>query len=137
MSETHKYKPATCGGMPILGDLVSAGFDSTAASGAGYNSVLWKGTLGTGGTGRVRFQFAASDSSTGPWNYIGGATCAGGDWFDSGAPDTSVELKGSTCQTEWNNKRYFRYKIRICSNDCSSAGTYTPTVNDVIVNWAP
>ncbi|HBB44137.1 MAG: hypothetical protein UW27_C0004G0003 [Parcubacteria group bacterium GW2011_GWA1_44_13] len=141
MSETHRYKPPTCGGMPVLGDLTSAVFDSTesAGHGAGYNSVMWKGTLGGPGSneGKVRFQFSASDASTGPWTYIGGDTCASGDWFDAPTPGTPVELKGEACQTAWNNKRYFRYKIRICSNNCTDAGTYTPTVNDVVVSWAP
>ncbi|OGI85868.1 hypothetical protein A3A05_00720 [Candidatus Nomurabacteria bacterium RIFCSPLOWO2_01_FULL_41_12] len=137
MSETHRYKPPTCGGMPIYGDLTSAVFDSTATgNGAGYNSVLWKGTLGTGGTGKVRFQFAASTASAGPWNYYGGATCGALDYFEA-APDTPIELKGTSCFSAWNNKRYFRYKIRICSDDCVAAGTYTPTVDDVIVSWSP
>lgn len=140
MRETHRYKPPTCGGMPVLGDLTSAVFDSTeSADGAGYNSVMWKGTLGGPGSneGKVGFQFSASDASTGPWTYIGGDTCASGDWFDAPTPSTPVELKGEICQTAWNNKRYFRYRIRICSNDCIGAGTYTPTVNDVVVSWAP
>jgi len=145
MSETHRYKPPSCAGMPIYGDLISAIFDSTgSADGAGYNSVMWKGVLGGPGLnqGHVRFQFAAADDSAGPWTYIGGATCSSGDWFDPGASDTAVELLGTginaeTCRLAWNNKRYFRYKIRICSDDCVVAGTYTPTVDDVIVSWAP
>ncbi|MBI5798839.1 MAG: hypothetical protein HZB10_02820, partial [Candidatus Yonathbacteria bacterium] len=141
MSETHRYKPPSCSGMPVLGDLTSAVFDSTeSADGAGYNSVMWKGTLGGPGSneGKVMFQFAAANDSAGPWTYLGPACVGGtGDWFDPGAPGTPIELKGSVCQTAWNNKRYFRYKIRICSNDCTDAGTYTPTVDDVVVNWAP
>lgn len=145
MAETHRYVPPACGGLPIYGDLISAVFDSTGgADGAGYNSVMWKGVLGGPGAnqGKVKFQFAASNDSVGPWNYIGGATCAAGDWLDPGATDTPIELRGDgvnapACDAAWNNKRYFRYKIRICSNDCVSAGTYTPTVNDVVVNWAP
>jgi len=145
MTETHRYAPPSCGGMPILGDLISAVFDSTGSTdGGGYNSVMWTGTLGGPGTneGKVRFQFAGADSPAGPWSYIGGATCAVGDWFDPGAPNVAVELIGTganaaACRTAWNNKRYFRYKVEICSNDCTTAGTYTPTVNNVIVNWTP
>lgn len=145
MTETHRYAPPACGGMPIYGDLTSAIFDSTGdAQGAGYNSVTWKGSLGGPGTneGKVRFQFAASDSSSGPWTYIGGATCQIGDWFEPSAPNTPIELRGdvdndATCRDAWNNKRYFRYKIRVCSNDCTTAGVFTPTVDDVVVNWAP
>lgn len=151
MTETHKYKPPTCGGLPIYGDLISPVFDSadgtSSTSGAGYNSISWKGTLGTGDTGKVRFQFAASDSPSGSWNYYGGDTCSASDWFDpstidSLSVDIPIELVGTgedaiTCQNAWNNKRYFRYKVRICSDDCISAGTYTPTIDDIIVNWAP
>ncbi len=141
MSETHRYKPPACGaGLAPYGDLISAVFDSTVVGGAGYNSVLWKGTLGTGNTGKVRFQFAASNSNTGPWSYYGGNTCGASDWFDPLGPDATIELKGTsitTCQEEWNNKRYFRYKVQICSDDCIASGTYTPTVNDIIVSWAP
>ena len=139
MTETHRYKPPTCGGTPY-GDLISAVFDSTgSADGAGYNSVMWKGVLGGAGQneGKVRFQFAASDSSSGPWTYLGGATCGTGDWFDPGGPDVPIELKGTACQTAWNNKRYFRYKVELCSNDCVLVGANTPTVDDIIVSWAP
>ena len=145
MTETHQYVPPACGGLPILGDLISVIFDSTVTGGAGYNSVLWKGALGGTGAneGKVRFQFAASNNSAGPWNYYGAACVGGtGDWFDPLAPNTPMELKGTgasaaTCQTAWNNMRYFRYKIEICSNDCVTAGANTPTVNGVVVSWAP
>lgn len=140
MTETHRYVPPTCGGMPVLGELTSAVFDSTSSgSSAGYNSIMWKGTLGGAGLneGKVRFQLAASSSPSGPWNYYGGATCGSSDYFDTTGPNSPIELKGPTCLAAWNNKRYFRYKIQICSNDCVSAGTSTPTVDDVIVNWSP
>lgn len=151
MTETHRYAPPACAGMPIYGDLVSAVFDSTGrADGAGYNSVLWKGVLGGAGAneGKVLFQFAAANDAAGPWSYIGGVTCASDNWFDPSiinamSANTPIELKGEginapTCIAAWNNKRYFRYKIRICSkNDCTTAGTFTPTVDDVVVNWAP
>lgn len=139
MKETHRYKPPTCGGAPY-GELISAVFDSTeSAEGPGYNSVMWKGVLGGVGQneGKVRFQFATADSPSGPWTYLGGATCGTGDWFDPGAPDVPVELKGTACQAAWNNKRYFRYKIQICSSDCVLSGASTPIVDDVTVSWAP
>lgn len=124
------------------GTVTSSVFDSTgSANGGGYHSIYWKGTLGDGGTGRVRFQFAAADATTGPWNFIGGATCQASDWFTPSGPETPVELIGtgasaSTCRSAWNNKRYFRYKIQICSDDCVTAGPNTPTVNGVVVGWA-
>lgn len=148
--ETHRYIPPACGGMPIKGELYSGVFETTSlATGASYNSLLWKGVLGGPGAneGHVRFQLAASDCSngatnyptcsTGSWTFVGGATCSGTDWFDPGAPDTSYDLQGSSCIAQWNNKRYYRYAVEICSNDCSTSGTYTPRVDDVIVNWSP
>jgi hypothetical protein len=99
---------------------------------------MWKGSLGGVGLneGKVRFQLAASSASTGPWSYFGGSTCGSSDWFDPLASETPIELKGSSCLSQWNNKRYFKYRIQICSNDCVSAGSNTPTVDDVIVNWS-
>jgi len=138
MTETHQYAPPACG--TIYGILTSAVFDSTSlGTSAGYNSIMWKGLLGGVGfnQGKVRFQFATSSSSTGPWNYYGGSTCGALDWFDSSGPDIPVELTGTSCVLAWNNKRYFRYKVEICSNDCLTSLPSTPTVNDVIVNWSP
>ena len=117
--------------------LTSSIFNTGIVGGVAYNSIMWKGTLGAGSTGKVRFQLAASNSSTGPWNYIGGNTCGALDWFDPLGPNTPIELKGATCVSSWNNMQYFRYKIQMCSNDCVTAGANTPTVNDVTVNWAP
>jgi hypothetical protein len=134
---THRYKPVSCGaGYPPFGDLVSAVYDSTAnTDGPAYNSILWKGQLGGPGfdQGLVRFQVAAANSSAGPWNFVGGTTCGSSDWYEASA-NTSIELG---CFTELNNKRYFKYKIRICADDCISGGTVTPQVDDVVVNFSP
>ena len=140
MSETHRYQPPSCGGgYAISGQLTSAIFDTTGTStGAAYNAFLWKGVMGIGqGPGKVRFQLATSDSTSGPWSFYGGTTCAVGDWFDPGGPNIPIEIKGSNCITQFNNKRYFRYQVQICSLDCVSAGNSTPRVDDLIVNWAP
>jgi len=135
--ETHRYKPVDCtAGYPPYGDLVSAVYDSTAsADGAAYNSIMWKGKLGgpTLDQGKVKFQVASADATSGPWVYSGGSTCGSNDWYDASS-STPVEL---TCISQLNNKRYFRYKIRLCSSDCSLSGTYTPQVDDVILNWSP
>lgn len=137
--------PAVAGNYPATGEFTSNIFD-TGSTGAAYNSILWKGSLGTGGAGRVRFQLATSNCSngridpptcsTGTWNYVGGASCFSGDWFEPESPyaDTPVEIK---CYTELNNKRYYRYKAQICSHNCSTGGDYTPTVDDVVVSWSP
>jgi hypothetical protein len=134
---SHRYKPVSCGvGYPPYGDLVSAVFDSTAnADGAAYNSIMWKGSLGGASfdQGKVKFQIAAADNAGGPWNYVGGETCGSSDWYE-GAANTAIEL---SCHASVNNKRYFRYKIRLCADDCILGGTETPQVDDVIVNWSP
>jgi len=121
--------------LPVSGTLTSSVFDTTANStSVGYNSIMWKGTLGTG---KVSFQLGASSSATGPWNYYGGTTCGALDWFNTTGPNTPIELKGATCLANWNNKRYFRYKVKICSNnDCATPGAVSPVINDVIVNWS-
>lgn len=134
---THQYKPVSCGlGYPPYGDLVSAIYDSTAnADGAAYNSIMWKGELGGASfdKGQVLLQMAAADSTSGPWDYIGGTTCGSGDWYNA-ASGTPTQIN---CYTQLNNKRYFRYKLRICSDDCIASGNSTPTVDDVVVNYSP
>lgn len=133
LNESHRYKPPACGGNPY-GDLISAVFDSGVSDGAAYNSILWKGTIGTG---NVKFQFATADNAGGSWTTYYGSSCIGGvgDWFVASVADTPVEL---LCPAQFNNKRYYRYKIRIClaSNCADTAGT-SPVVEDVVVSWAP
>jgi hypothetical protein len=148
--ETHQYKPSACASFPAKGELYSAVFDTTGTStGPAYNSILWKGILGGPGEnlGHVRFQLATSDCpngasnyptcSSGTWTFIGGLTCSSLDWFDSLAADTPFDLQSTTCLSTLNNKRYFRYAVEICSFDCSISGSYTPRVDDVVVNWSP
>ncbi len=141
MSETHRYKPPSCGtGLSATGELASAVLDSTVVDGAGYNSIMWNGT--EEGTGKVQFQLATSNSSSGPWSYYGGSTCGALDWYDTdvsgngGGPGKPVELL--CAPSKHNNQRYYRYKIQICSNtDCLTSGTASPVVNEVVVNLAP
>ena len=138
---THRYKPPSCGtGYPAFGDLTSAIFEMTTTGvKPAYNSVFWKGLLGgpLQNQGKVKFRFAAADTSAGPWNdsdFVGGADCNSTSWFETTGPDEPVEIK---CFANLNNKRFFRYKVRVCSNDCQTGGDFTPTVQDVIVSWSP
>jgi hypothetical protein len=124
----------------VSGILTSSVLDTTTISGAaGYNSIMWKGTLGGVGLneGKVRFQLSAAAAATGPWNFYGGSTCGALDWFDTTGPDSPVELKGPGCITALNNLRYYRYKVQVCSKDCVNSGTSSPIVSSVIVNWSP
>jgi hypothetical protein len=128
--------PATAGSaLPATGQLTSATFDS--ATSPAYNSILWKGTAGTG---KVQFQFATSNSSSGPWTYYGspdgGVTCNSSSWYNTTGPDSPVEI--SCNPQQHNNQRFYRYKIQLCSNsDCSTSGTTSPVVTNVVVNWSP
>lgn len=148
---TYQFTPPSEGGaLPIKGELTSAVFDSGVVAGAAYNSVMWKGVVE--GTGKVRFQIATSDCengatnaptcSVGTWQFLGGATCGVGDWYDTltsgsgGGPGKPVEI--SCAAANHNNHRYYRYKIQICSNvDCTSVGATSPEVSDVVVSWSP
>lgn len=150
---TYQYKPPVCGGnYPPYGDLISQTFD-TNSDGAAYNSIMWKGVLGDppNNVGKIKFQFAASDCAngatnaptcnTGGWgtgasDYIGGALCNNADFYETTGPDAPVEIK--CAGANHNNKKYYLYKIRVCSaNDCSASGDYTPVIQDIVVSWSP
>ena len=145
MNVTHRYKPPACGGFPATGELTSMVFD-TGTEGAAYNSIMWKGNLPS--NTKVQLQLATSNCSNGAsdyptcsvgtWSFMGvsgsGETCSSSDYYDPLA-DTPADIK---CYNEHNNKRYFRYRVQICSSsDCATAGSYTPEVQDVVVSWSP
>ena len=135
----------TASNPPVSGTLTSAVFDTGIHNGSvGYNSIMWKGTLGGLGLneGKVRFRFSAEANSTGDntgtWNYYG-VSCnpSPSAWFETSGPNQPTQLPN--CY--WNNKEFFRYIVQICSNstcDTSLPGVYpSPVVNDIIVNWSP
>ena len=145
---TNYAQVALVNGLPATGGLDSAVFDTYSTTGAlqgpAYNSIMWKGSQ-NGSLGKVQFQLATSDCpngqtdyptcSVGTWSFIGGSACDSVSYYDTTAADTPVEI--SCSPTNHNNKRYFRYRIRICTADCSIGGQASPIVDDVIVNWAP
>lgn len=151
MIVTYKYSEII-GGLPAKGELISSTFDTGVIKGAAYNSVTWKGNLNGGVRGMVRLQLAASNCSGGQSDY---PACVSGVWGDINTPyvgystasgcGSSVYLDAlpddpieAMCAEHLNNKRYFRYKVIICSNsDCASGGLINPEVTDIIVNWAP
>lgn len=135
--------PAAGGGFRAKAEVTSSTFDTAVTNGAAPNTLLWKGTESAG---RVGFQFASSacpNAETNPptctiagsWSYLGpnGASDIPGDMYEPD-PDFTIEIKAAH-----HNKRYFRYKVILCSNtNCLTAGgSATPQVNDVILNWAP
>lgn len=112
--------------------LVSSAFDTCPSGvdcGAAFNSIMWQGNQ-LPALATVYFKIASSDSSAGPWNFIGplGLTHES-DIYNAPNPNTPVPLK-----LHHNNKRYIRYKIYL-GRGASPADT--PVVRDVIINWSP
>jgi len=126
---TSNYEVATSwAATSATGTLDSQTFDTGVASGAQLNSITWKGgAIPTGAS--VGFQIAVSNSSSGPWNFIGPGGTSGSTYVASvsGAPiplGNYVSLAG----------RYFRYRVILSTNP---AQTQSPSVTSVIVNWSP
>ena len=118
--------------------LISSIIDTGVSGGAGFNSFLWQGSLGTNGS--VKLMFAFSNSSSGPWTYYGCTTASqslcldSNNWTTSDSSVASFDLDTSypfPFSSTFQNKRYFRYKVIL-----STSGT-TPQVNDIIINWSP
>ena len=145
---SHRYKPPACGGgYPAIGTFISPIFDTSAVNGASFN---WLMASGTTPTGKIRIQFATSNCSngatnpsactTGSWGSTGsdylGPSCDSASYYYNGAAiGVSKEIG---CFANHNNKRYFRYKLILCSaSNCSDIGGNTPQVDDVIINWSP
>lgn len=106
------------------GYLDSTTYDTGVSGGANINSITWKGA--TNG-GAVNFQFAVSNSSSGPWSYVGpnGAST----YYTTMGPGYSLPVDYSL----HNNKRYFRYRAYLVSDQ---AQRNTPRVDDIIVDWS-
>ena len=113
------------------GTLDSVVFDTRDTSGAQLNTVLWQGTQ-PGGT-QVGFQIAVSNSSSGPWNFIGPS--GDGTTYFIGGPGNPISLQGSNgSYSLFTGYRYLRYRVILFSDP---TGTATPAVNNIIVNWSP
>ena len=106
------------------GVLESSIFDTGVINGAGYNSLLWQGSL-NGGT--VKLQLASSNSDAGPWTYYGPTSQS--DYYTP-TPGFSTEIaKNGSASPQ--NKRFIRYKVFI--NTTSNS----PVISDIIINWSP
>lgn len=142
--------PAVTGAYKPYGDLISSTFDTGSASGAAFNSIIWKGNEPVGT--KVKLQIAASNCQNGATNS---PTCTAGVWGASGSdyvgsddincsasfywePDENTAQDVRKCYSYLNNKRYFRYKVKLCSSaDCATSGDTTPRVDDVVINFSP
>jgi len=123
------------------GELTSSILDTGVSGGAGFNSLLWQEPLGTNGT--VKFQMAFSSSTSGPWTYYG---CTNSDpvsciscnyWTQSPSwdilpffDDNKSLIFPTTSTASPQNNRYLRYKVYLATST-------PPTINDIIINWAP
>jgi hypothetical protein len=111
------------------GTLYSQVFDTGVVGGAQMNSITWKGTIASGtSVGTVGFQIAVSNSSSGPWNFIGPGGTSGTTY--TGTAGTPIPLGNYSLLVG----RYFRYSVILGTN---VAQTFSPSVTSVIVNWSP
>lgn len=121
-----------------LGYLTSSIFDTQNATGVVLNSIIWQGSSPAGTC--VNFQVAASNSTSGPWSYLGpsgdstsyyGAACSQG--INGGPGCASIDTPICVNASQFNNYRYYRYKAQLQSN---LVQTQTPRVDDVILNFS-
>jgi hypothetical protein len=114
------------------GTLDSATLDTRVASGTQLNSLVWWGSKPSNSI--VEFQFAVSNSSSGPWTTFVGPDGSSGSYFigSSGAPITLTSATGGL--TLFNGYRYFRYRTILFAD---STGLLSPVINAVSINWSP
>ncbi len=105
------------------GYLISSIFDSGIEKGIVPLSIVWQGTLGTNNI--VKFQIASSNSSNGPWNFIGkdGTSSSYYPLEGSSIPNISIPLNSKYHY----NHRYFRYKIFLAST------SEAPVITDLAI----
>lgn len=120
------------------GYLTSSVFDTKNPQGVTLKSLTWEGTAPANTC--VDFQVAASQSSSGPWTFMGPASSTS-DYY--GAACSSAPIGGIGCappdtpicvdSPNLSGYRYYRYQARLRSNQLR---TETPVVNDVIMNFS-
>jgi hypothetical protein len=119
----------TGGGGSATSNLDSQPLDTHSVSGVELNSFVWQGTQPAGTT--VKFQFAVSNASSGPWTFVGPDGTA--NTYFSGTIGTPINLVSTTNgYTLFNGYRYFSYRATLST----TAGS-TPTVSEISVNWSP
>lgn len=109
-----------------IGIIDSTTYDTGSTGGAQLNSVLWHGNLPSGTA--VHFQFAVSNSSSGPWNFMG--TDGTINTYYNTGPDSSLRLDYNI----FNDKRYFRYRATLVSD---VAQRLSPRIDEILINWSP
>jgi hypothetical protein len=108
--------------------LDSSTFDTGVAGGAQINAVTWTGTLPSpANNSYVGFQFAVATSTAGPWNYLG-YDATSNTWYV-----TNPSVTKSVDYVLHNNFRFFRYRVKLVSNQAQSA---SPLITGIYVNWS-
>lgn len=110
--------PGACLSNDDSGDceLFSSVFDTELVNGSGFNNFMWQGVQPEGT--KVKFKIAASNDPGGPWSYPGPPVKPLG-------PNIQTEID----QSNFNNKRYFKFKIII---DSATGGR--PRIDDVSIS---
>jgi hypothetical protein len=108
-------------GFAMAGNLISSAKDSDPAAGLAPNWSTLSWTASTPANTGVSFQAAASNSSVGPFNFVG----------PDGTAATFFTVSGASL-AQFNGSRYLQYKAYLTTTD----GTVTPTLNDVTVCYS-
>ena len=118
--------------------LESRVFDTGYPKGVAYNTITWMGVPASGERRSVQLQFATSNSSSGPWEYMGPLCLVqDSDTYWLGGSGKPVEIR---CFQDHYNKQYFRYKLMMfCEpvGSCPQDGDTAPRVDEVRVNYSP
>jgi len=107
------------------GTLDSTVYDTGVAEGAQLNSFVWKGSEPANTD--VKFQFAVSNASSGPWTFIGP------DGTENTYYTPSVDASQRLDYFNFSDYRYFRYRVVLISD---RSQRISPRVDDVLVNWS-
>lgn len=127
----YEYYVSIGANPPAVGILESTPYDTGATGGAKINSVSWRGALETNTA--VYFQLAGSNSSTGPWNFVGPDGTAN-TYYGPVLPDGTSGSGKVLEYTLHNNERYFKYKVFMYSD---TMHLKTPRIDDIMINWSP
>jgi hypothetical protein len=122
--DTYSVYPQVTTAGASSGTIVSKVFDVKKSLGA-IKSLTWQG-LQPAGTG-VQFQIAVSNSTSGPWSYMGPACTISPTDLYNPAVNTPI-LINQACTFGY---RYFRYQAILNLNAQKTAG---PTINNIIIN---
>ena len=130
----HAYKVRAIlsgGGAAVTeGTLISTVFNTGQTQGAGYNTIIWQGTQPAGTA--VKFQIATSNSSAGPWTYLGPGGSALMYYTQPAGANLQIPIPRDSATGAYNTQ-YIRYKVFLESDSSRSA---TPTITDIAINWS-